>query len=123
MVILVTTKDQMAKSQDLVDAGVVELVDTQDLKSCEGNLVRVQVPPLVHAVNQWFSLSILRGFFIGGNLGYNIGTTNSRNSKTRKFRPIFVKFGFSIERFRFRDKADVDTFNFSHYLIGCAVSL
>ena len=28
-------------------AGVVELVDTQDLKSCELLLVRVQVPPLV----------------------------------------------------------------------------
>ena len=29
------------------NAGVVELVDTQDLKSCELLLVRVQVPPLV----------------------------------------------------------------------------
>ncbi len=28
-------------------ARVVELVDTQDLKSCEQLLVRVQVPPLV----------------------------------------------------------------------------
>ncbi len=30
-------------------AGMVELVDTQDLKSCECKLVRVQVPLLVHS--------------------------------------------------------------------------
>ncbi len=31
-----------------VDAGMVELVDTQDLKSCERKLVRVRFPLLVH---------------------------------------------------------------------------
>jgi hypothetical protein len=29
------------------EAGVVKLVDTQDLKSCDHLVVRVQVPPLV----------------------------------------------------------------------------
>ena len=33
------------KSIDNLDARVVELVDTQDLKSCEVKLVWVQVPP------------------------------------------------------------------------------
>ncbi len=40
------------------NAPVVELVDTQDLKSCGGNAVRVQVPSGVQ------SLSEMRGFFV-----------------------------------------------------------
>jgi hypothetical protein len=32
-------------------ARVAELVDAQDLKSCEGNLVRVRFPPLAPFLN------------------------------------------------------------------------
>jgi hypothetical protein len=42
-------------------APVVELVDTQDLKSCDGNVVRVQVPSGVPAKS---SLSEMKGFFV-----------------------------------------------------------
>ena len=47
-----------------IDALVVELVDTQDLKSCGFTAVRVQVPPGVH-----FKLKtrVNRGFFISGS--------------------------------------------------------
>lgn len=40
----------------LENAGMVEQVDTQDLKSCESNLVRVRFPLLVQA-------SLLSGAF------------------------------------------------------------
>jgi hypothetical protein len=51
---------------------VVELVDTQDLKSCASFGVRVQVPPGVQADFQRFSSLFKRAFFMPKNLGYNI---------------------------------------------------
>ena len=54
---------------------VVELVDTQDLKSCVRKDVRVQVPSGVQADNQRFSLLGRGGFFCKKYFGYNIGTT------------------------------------------------
>ena len=44
-----------------VNAPMVELVDTQDLKSCDLTVVRVQVPFGVQAKS---SLSEMRGFFV-----------------------------------------------------------
>ena len=63
---------------------VVELVDTQDLKSCASFGVRVQVPPGVQADFQRFSSLFKRAFFMSKNLGYNISNT------------IVVKFSFSV---------------------------
>jgi hypothetical protein len=40
-------------------ARVVELVDTQDLKSCGQLPVRVQVPPLVHSVLEHLMVFLL----------------------------------------------------------------
>lgn len=62
---------------------VVELVDTQDLKSCASFGVRVQVPPGVQADFQRFSSLFKRAFFMPKNLGYNISNI------------IVVKFSFS----------------------------
>ena len=46
---------------------MVELVDTQDLKSCESNLVRVRFPLLVLK-----SLAFLRGFlYFGVNIFFS----------------------------------------------------
>ena len=52
------------------EAGVVELVDTQDLKSCGLLAVRVQVPPLVRLK------PLFQGLFSFMDFGYNIGTTD-----------------------------------------------
>jgi hypothetical protein len=38
----------------LQGARVAELADAQDLKSCEGNLVRVRVPPRAHFASDNF---------------------------------------------------------------------
>ena len=73
---------------------VVELVDTQDLKSCVRKDVRVQVPSGVLADNQRFSSLFKRAFFVPRNHGYNIGTTNLGLRCTIKFH-----LGFK-ERFR-----------------------
>ena len=48
---------------------MVESVDTQDLKSCGGNPVRVQVPLLVH------NLSEKGGYFFALSLKFNYGGT------------------------------------------------
>ena len=56
-----TTPDYKSKFSDYCpafftgNALVVELVDTQDLKSCDFTVVRVQVPPGVQQ-NQYFNL-------------------------------------------------------------------
>ena len=64
---------------------VVELLDTQDLKSCVRKDVRVQVPSGVLADYQRFSSLFKRAFFVSKNLGYNIGTTNLGLRCTIKF--------------------------------------
>ena len=46
-----------------VDARVVELVDTLDLKSNGGNAVRVQVPPRVQKLNHLFGWAFFLSFF------------------------------------------------------------
>ncbi len=51
------------------NAGVVELVDTQDLKSCALLSVWVQVPSLVRLK------PLKKGLFSFIEFGYNIGTT------------------------------------------------
>src|SRR5690606_18870515 len=57
-----------------LDAGMVELVDTQDLKSCEGNLVRVQVPLLVHDESR--CKETCSGFFYGSSKISGVGSSD-----------------------------------------------
>ena len=64
---------------------MVELVDTQDLKSCVRKDVWVQVPSGVLADYQRFSSLFKRAFFMPKNLGYNIGATNLGLRCTIKF--------------------------------------